>query len=111
MLLCLCWFMSRILTVLFVSLFFITFPIPLHAETSWIPQDTHALIVGVLNWQDKTLGTFSSRHRKDRELYNLLIKRGVPKKNIVLLLDEKATLSRILRTLKEVSSKAKSWEI
>lgn len=54
-------------------------------------KNTYAVIAGVLQWKDKSLTEFSDVNRKDQELYDQLIKMGVPKANIVLLLDANAT--------------------
>src|SRR5262245_60530680 len=50
----------------------------------WQPAMTHAMMVGVLEWKNG-LGGFSKRHRKDQELRDLLVERGVPEENITLL--------------------------
>jgi hypothetical protein len=71
------------------------------------PDNTYGVIVGVLKWQSPALGSFSARHRKDQELRNLLVQRGVPAKNIALLLDEQATLANIRSALRTVASAAR----
>jgi len=67
----------------------------LHSQ-SWKPQATSGVIVGVLKWQDKSLPAFSDRHRKDKELYETLIRRGVPPDRLRLLLDAEGTKARII---------------
>ncbi|MBE7438153.1 MAG: hypothetical protein HS115_06815 [Spirochaetales bacterium] len=37
-------------------------------RADWQPEKTSALVVGVLEWQDKGLESFSKKGRKDREL-------------------------------------------
>ena len=63
----------------------------------WKPKRTHAVIVGVLEWKDgkNDLSPFSKRNRKDRELRDLLIKRGTPAENVTMLLGREATLLKI----------------
>lgn len=67
-------------------------------------QNTYVVLVGVLTWKDKNLDSFSPYHRKDVELYQTLLRRGVPQKNIVHLIDAQATLETIKATLKRVLS-------
>lgn len=68
-------------------------PAPVDAE-ELVPARTHALIVGVLDWKNN-LTPYSTRHRKDQELHDLLVRRGTPAEHIALLLDEEATAARI----------------
>jgi hypothetical protein len=56
------------------------------------PKNTHIVIAGVLKWKDPSVSTFSDHHRKDQELYDQFIEMGVPKSNIVIMLDNEATL-------------------
>jgi hypothetical protein len=62
---------------------------------AWDPASTRAVIIGVLAWQNPSIGTFAKEDRKDQELYDLLVRRGVPPANISLLLDQQATGSAI----------------
>src|SRR4051812_36583738 len=64
---------------------------PARAADEWVPAQTYAVIAGVLQWQNKGLGGFPTEHRKDRELRDVLLTRGVPADQIALLLDEQAT--------------------
>lgn len=80
----------RMLPIMVVALLVVA---PLRAE-EWEPGKTHAVMVGVLEWKNG-LGGFSKKHRKDQELRDLLVNRGVPEKNISLLLDKEATLPNI----------------
>jgi len=73
---------------------------------SFKPKNTFVLITGVLKWQDsKNLSPFSNVHRKDEELKSQLIKLGVPPSNILMLLDEKATLKAIQAQAKNLSAR------
>jgi hypothetical protein len=65
----------------------------------WQPEKTRAVIVGVLSWQDTGITTFASQDRKDLELYQTLLRRGVPAQNMALLLDKQATHQAILEAL------------
>jgi hypothetical protein len=58
------------------------------------PSETHAIIVGVLEWQHG-LHPYPKKDRKDQELRDLLVRRGTPAANIALLLDKAATLPKI----------------
>lgn len=73
----------------------------------WRPAQTHAVIVGVLSWSDKGLTPFPEKNRKDQELCDLLIRRGVPKQQIALLLDKNATRDACLSALKTAARRAK----
>jgi hypothetical protein len=55
---------------------------------------THAVIVGVLEWKHGLAG-YPKKNRKDRELRDLLVRRGTPAANVAMLLDERATLANI----------------
>src|SRR5687768_8270992 len=71
----------------------------------WEPKKTHAVLVGVLEWKNG-LGGFSKVHRKDQELRDLLVKRGVPAENITLLLDKDATLPKIRAAVEKTAKEA-----
>lgn len=58
------------------------------------PATTRAVIVGVLEWP-AGLTSYPKRHRKDQELHDVLVARGVPDANIALLLDGNATLANV----------------
>jgi len=70
------------------------------------PAHTYAVIAGVLKWEKNKLPGFSPRHRKDQELYDVLRARGVPEKNLVLLLDEKATRNGIHQAVQTLAARA-----
>lgn len=66
----------------------------------WRPEKTRAVIAGVLSWQDSSITTFATAGRKDQELYETLLRRGVPPANLTLLLDSQATHDGILEALR-----------
>lgn len=70
------------------------------------PANTYAFITGVLTWQDPNMSPFSNLNRKDEELYNLLISKGVKGDNIVYLQDAEATNSTMKETLKDLLQRA-----
>src|SRR5438874_1831479 len=86
-------------------LLFATLPAPLWAS-AWQPENTCAVIVGVLKWETKSVASYSPRHRKDQELYDTLLQRGVLKKNVTLLLDEQATLENIRKAVRTIAAQA-----
>lgn len=92
-----------ILGTLILSLFF---PSNVHAREHYNYSETYAVIVGVLKWQDTGLTTYSERFRKDKELYLLLIKKGVKPENILFLEDSHATLKNIKAGLKKIIARA-----
>jgi hypothetical protein len=69
--------------------------------------NTYGVLVGVLRWQDKTLTTYPTEHRKDQELYDTLRKRGVPADHLALLLDDHATRANMRRSLEAIARQAK----
>ena len=80
---------------------------PAGARADWDPANTCAVIVGVLTWQNQGVRSFSARHRKDQELYDTLLRRGVPRENMTLLLDKEATLADIRRAVRTMAERAK----
>ena len=68
--------------------------VPALQAEEWEPAKTEAVLIGVLQWQHG-LTPYDKRHRKDQELRDVLVKRGVPAGNVQLLLDEKATVLNI----------------
>ena len=90
--------MVRVLQLALLSVLFIL-PYPSSKATEgWKPANTHAVIIGVTRWQ-ADLTRYSRRHRKDRELRDLLVQRGVPVENISMLLDSQATLANIRQAI------------
>ncbi len=79
-------------------------------QPSLDPARTHAVIVGVLHWQDKSLTRYSAVNRKDRELYEVLVEIGVPKKNMFLLLDEEGKLSNIRNAIRKIARGAQKGD-
>ena len=70
----------------------------------WNPEKTYALIIGVLEWE-ADLTAYPKANRKDAALRNQLVERGTPANNITMLLDSKATLSRIREATEETLNK------
>ena len=90
----------RILTLVLCLL-----PAGLVSAGSFEPQNTYAVIVGVLEWpKSARLEAFSKEHRKDRELFDTLMRRGLPTNQMALLLDDKATLEGMNSALRQVLS-------
>ena len=71
-------------------------------------ENTYAVIAGVLEWKDSHLGSFPKENRKDQALHKALLERGVPKENMVLLLDQDATAGRMWQALRQVARRAKA---
>jgi hypothetical protein len=88
-----------------LALFFFVTP-AYCAESNVDPGDTFAVIVGVLEWKDPALSSFPKENRKDEQLHAALVELGVPKENMVLLLDEKATLAGIYSAIETTSKRA-----
>ncbi len=65
-------------------------------DAPWDPATTHAVIVGVLSFADPSIGTFPARNRKDQELADVLLARGVRRERITVLLDQAATTDAML---------------
>jgi hypothetical protein len=80
--------------------------VPAWAE-DWEPAKTHAVIVGVLEWKNG-LGGYSKIHRKDQELRDVLVQRGVPSGHIEMLLDREATLPKIRSAVAKTLKRAES---
>ncbi len=80
------------------------FPLRSLDADQWEPANTHALIVGVLEWE-ADLTPYSKQDRKDQALRDLLIERGTPPGNITMLLDSQATLSNIRQAIDEILGK------
>ncbi len=71
-----------------------------------VPERTFAVIVGVLEWERPGFAPFSKANRKDQELFDALIERGVPRKNLRLLLDADATRDAIYDAVRETAKAA-----
>ncbi|MCA9521621.1 MAG: caspase family protein, partial [Myxococcales bacterium] len=80
------------------------------AAPLFVPQKTHAVVIGVLKFRDPGLRSFSAIGRKDKELYELLLKRGVPAKQATLLLDEQATRQGVDKALAQAIGRVKAGE-
>jgi Agenet domain/Caspase domain len=66
----------------------------------------HAVIVGVLEFGEPGVAGWSKEKRKDQELYDTLVARGVPKKHIDLLLDDEAEHAAVFAALQAASRRA-----
>ncbi|MGM0601445.1 MAG: hypothetical protein ACQETH_16660, partial [Candidatus Rifleibacteriota bacterium] len=74
-------------------------------EIVWSPQDTLALLVGILHWPDKNFASYDQENRQDKKLYKNLLNRGIKPENLIFLKDEEATLERINESLKKLAKK------
>jgi len=97
----------------FILLACLSFPALLYAgntgqelQTTLDPNNTYVFIAGVLKWQSPSLSPFSNKNRKDEELYNLLLSKGIKKENTVFLKDDAATLANMTSSLKQILQKA-----
>ncbi len=79
---------------------------PAAPRPGWVPAKTYALVVGVLTFADPKIASFSDRHRKDRELADALVARGVPADHVTVLLDRDATAGAVFEALEKVASAA-----
>ncbi len=70
------------------------------------PESTYAVIVGVLEWPSRTLSGFSKENRRDQGLYETLREKGVPARNMALLLDREATEANLRAALGEIAGRA-----
>lgn len=68
--------------------------------------DTYGVVAGVLAFSDPGVPGFAPELRKDRELYQVLERRGVPKGNLVLLLDAAASSRAVTAELARVAARA-----
>lgn len=70
------------------------------------PRSTYAVIVGILEWQGKSLSSFSKENRRDRALYDRLRAMGVPGDQMKLLLDAEATEEAMAEAIEAVARSA-----
>ena len=81
----------------------LAFSEPAAAANAFDPQRTYAVIAGVLQWPAKNdVPGFDTQNRKDQELYDTLAQRGVPREQMILLLDSDATLEGTRKALNSV---------
>lgn len=73
----------------------------LGAQSEWNPAKTRVFAVGVLSFQDQSLGTWPDEGRVDAEMIEQLKKRGVPEANIVFLTNAEATREAVEKKLNE----------
>jgi hypothetical protein len=68
----------------------------------WQPARTWAVIVGLLEWQhDDIYSPFPTEERRDAQLAELLLQRGVPPAQLCRLHDRAATTAAITRRLRD----------
>lgn len=73
----------------------------------WNPAKTWAFVVGLMEWENEDIyDSFPSENRRDEQLVELLIERGVPEDQVVYLQDSEATTEAIDETLIEHLSSA-----
>jgi hypothetical protein len=70
------------------------------------PESTYAVIAGVLEWPSRTLSGFPKDNRRDLGLYETLRDKGVPERNMALLLDREATEANLRGALGEIAGRA-----
>ena len=70
------------------------------------PENTFAVVVGVLEFGDPGMSGWSKDKRKDQELYDTLRKLGVPNEQMRLLLDADATAANMSSAVKEIAKAA-----
>jgi hypothetical protein len=68
--------------------------------------DTYGVLAGVLTFSDPGVTGFATELRKDRELRDVLVQRGVPEANLVLLLDAEARESAVSAALTKTATRA-----
>ncbi len=73
---------------------------------TWVPESTHVLLVGVLEWMDKDLVPYPKENRQDRALEAQLIAEGVPEENIVFIEDKAATLDSMIIALNAIAKRS-----
>lgn len=69
-------------------------------------ENTFGVIAGVLEWKDPGFSPFSSRNRKDKELYSLLKSQGMKPKNVKLLIDNESTVDAMKSAVLDALVKA-----
>lgn len=69
-------------------------------------ENTYGVIAGALKWTDENFPPFSNINRKDKEFYELLKTKGVPRENISLLIDEKSTVEEMKSAILDALEKA-----
>jgi len=76
------------------------------APPTWDPKSTHALIVGLVEWKNKQFASFPKKGRQDRELERAIIAAGVPRANVVSLIDREATYDAIKREWSQMAARS-----
>jgi hypothetical protein len=94
------------LFVIALGVFLALAPLRASAASAWHPKQTYALLIGLLEWQDKDLDSFPKENRQDRALEKALKAGGVPGDHIVFLEDRKATLAAVRASLDKLAAQA-----
>lgn len=84
------------------------------AEIGWDPTRTWVFAVGILEWQhDDIYDSFPDAmpNRADRRLIKALQAAGVPREQVVFLVDEEATLASIRRTFRKQLDRTKEGDM
>lgn len=70
---------------------------------AWNPQRTWVFVVGILEWKDaQSYAPFPKTNRRDVQLEQLLVRRGVPQDHIVALHDRAATRPAVLKAYRDL---------
>jgi hypothetical protein len=78
-------------------------PIEAPVATAWDFTRTHVLAFGIVRWRDaESWPPFPSAGRRDDTLIETLVRRGVPRENVVHVQDRAATHARIRREIDRV---------
>ena len=80
-------------------------------QASWQPQKTWVMMIGVEVFKNNdTYADMSAPERVDQQLSELLIKRGVPKEQIIFLKDQKATRENIEQKFTQLLKKTQQGD-
>ncbi|MBC7541345.1 MAG: caspase family protein [Candidatus Sericytochromatia bacterium] len=82
-------------------------PSPATEPGRWEPAKTYALLVGILEWQDKSgLASFPQKDRQDKVLQDQFLANGVPADHLVYLSDKAATGDAIRQAWTRLATQA-----
>ncbi|NUO15059.1 MAG: caspase family protein [Planctomycetaceae bacterium] len=79
--------------------------VPLHAADVFEPEKTWVFAAGILNWEDKKLGTWPDEGRVDQVMIDALKKRGVKEDRIVFIKNADATKEALVKKFNELLAK------
>ena len=97
---------TSFIPVLAAFLFVLVPAAPAFSVDAFDPQTSYGVIAGALSWKDKSFTAYPVKHRKDKEIYDTLLKRGAARENYTLLLDTAATRDAVYAAVKERAAKA-----